>query len=211
MISTVSSRSTGRRWPAPVLGLPEHPHRLPQVSRGVISAARAARRYSTAARWTRSQTCSRAGGSCWPSTIEDDDEEYHAFNCTRLSDALDEQRSGLLYFESGRLMLVERHEFHPDPPERGDELRARPETSAVPLRDQHLPPTGRGDRPDRLSLGAPGMAGARVLGPRRPNLTDTRPCRTPARRGLRELRRASGGARRPGPARPPAPRPARSA
>jgi len=42
-------------------------------------------------------------------------EEYYVFNVTRLSEALDEEESELVYFESsGRLMAIERFEFDPD-------------------------------------------------------------------------------------------------
>lgn len=37
--------------------------------------------------------------------------DYHIFNVTRLIDALDEERSELAYFRSGRIMDVDRYEF----------------------------------------------------------------------------------------------------
>ncbi len=49
-------------------------------------------------------------GELLPLDVEDADDHY-AFNCTRLSEALDEQRSELAYFRSGRVMAVDRFEF----------------------------------------------------------------------------------------------------
>lgn len=47
--------------------------------------------------------------------LDYDDGEYYAFNVTRLSDALDETRSELEYFESsGRIMDIARYEFIPE-------------------------------------------------------------------------------------------------
>ncbi len=49
-------------------------------------------------------------GELLPLDVEDA-EDHYAFNCTRLSDALDEERSELAYFRTGRVMAVDRYEF----------------------------------------------------------------------------------------------------
>jgi len=43
-----------------------------------------------------------------------DGSDYHLFNVTRVIDALDEERSELAYFSSGRVMDVDRYEFRPE-------------------------------------------------------------------------------------------------
>ena len=43
--------------------------------------------------------------------VLDEQQEHYVFNVTRLSDALDEQRSQLAYFSDGGLMDIDRYEF----------------------------------------------------------------------------------------------------
>ncbi len=50
-------------------------------------------------------------GELLPLDVEDADEEYYAFNCTRLSDALDEQRSEFAYFPDGGILDIDRYQF----------------------------------------------------------------------------------------------------
>ena len=53
-------------------------------------------------------------GRCELLPLDCDEGEYYALNVTRLVDALDEERSELVYFSSGRLMGVDRFAFRPD-------------------------------------------------------------------------------------------------
>jgi hypothetical protein len=52
-------------------------------------------------------------GRCELLPLQCDDGEYFALNVTRLTDALDEERSQFKYFSDGEIMRVERFEFDP--------------------------------------------------------------------------------------------------